>query len=396
MLPQELRPGPRCAHDPARHSARDRRPRARVQLRPPARAAARSSPVQVPLPHAVLFFFAGHLRFQMCCSASRERCSRRRGVHGDHPRSSPPRASSRSSSEQSVPAPGCRGTCACGGPGQRTQGKEILVPVPRPNVDGDVRSSRELKTALRVPAGMELVLMVFTCSSWPAMAPIQRCPPRAPRTCHGLELRGALIFAPPRVDTSVVYLAVPSLGGSRRRRLASQLAVHRRRRRTRRRAVQPVGGLEVGVPGADSTVLLAAAPCSTPERVARRTPRGVVGPRRWGAYGRVRREPVPGARPRIRSRRPSRGQEQAGNDDDELTHFLLEGVLAQVLGRLVPLDLAASWCVCVGERRRRRGQGQGQEGGGGTQAQGDVGRASDRWAHRKIEAEVDFPAGVEC
>jgi hypothetical protein len=130
-------------------------------------------------PHShttVLFFFAGHLRLQRCCSASRERCSHRRGVHGDHPRSSPPRTSSRSSSKQSVPAPGCRGTCACGGPRQRAHGKEIFVPVPRHNVDGDVHSSTKLKTALRVAAGMELVLMVFTCSSWPAMAPIQGCP----------------------------------------------------------------------------------------------------------------------------------------------------------------------------------------------------------------------------
>jgi hypothetical protein len=55
-------------------------------------------------------------------------------------------------------------------------GKEIFVPAPRPNVDGDVHSSTKLKTALRVAAGMDLVLMVFTCPSWPAMAPIQGCP----------------------------------------------------------------------------------------------------------------------------------------------------------------------------------------------------------------------------
>jgi hypothetical protein len=36
-------------------------------------------------------------------------------------------------------------------------------------------------------------------------------PPRAPRTCHGLELRDVLVLAPPRVDAPVVYLAVLSL-----------------------------------------------------------------------------------------------------------------------------------------------------------------------------------------
>ncbi|OEL31018.1 hypothetical protein BAE44_0007963 [Dichanthelium oligosanthes] len=39
-------------------------------------------------------------------------------------------------------------------------------------------------------------------------------------------------------------------------------------------------------------------------------------------------------------------QRQAGNDDD-LTRLLPEGVLAQVLCRLAPRDLAASRCVCV-------------------------------------------------
>jgi hypothetical protein len=198
-----------------------------------------------------------------------------------------------------------------------------------------------------------------------------------------------LVLAPPRVDAPVVYLAVLSLDA----------------------VVLQVSSLSTAADvahGVGLCNLLSAwklvfrtrtQPFCSPSRPAPRR-RGwladTAGSRRWGAYGRVRCEPVPKARARIRPRHPGRGQEHAGNDDGELTHFLLEGVLAQVLGRLVPLDLAASWCVCAGERRRWRGQGQGQEGGDDTQTQGDVGRASDRWDYGKIEAEIDFSAVVEC